>query len=188
MSIKIQAVSTCVTEIFILKRLLHLNGREKKPVYWIWRVIEFISIPLPPAITFVISLFPTPGHNCGDATIATFSYLPQPGKIRSANSSKETIDRKREILIQAGQAFMEQTPPRYFDIQKRKNSVLKSLGLNENNLLQNAPVSWPRRPLPRKLMYVNAISYLIAMVKEWYPNSFALPIPDQQMIIWNVVR
>jgi PhzF family phenazine biosynthesis protein len=79
--------------------------------------------------------------HCGHATIATFSYLSQLGKIRNANSSKETIDGKREILVQGDLAFMEQRPPLYIDIQLRKEEILKSLRLNENNLLTKAPIS-----------------------------------------------
>lgn len=79
--------------------------------------------------------------HCGHATIATFSYLSQLGKINTANSSKETIDGKREILIQGDLAFMEQRPPQYISIQQRKEKILQSLGLNENDILENAPIS-----------------------------------------------
>jgi PhzF family phenazine biosynthesis protein len=79
--------------------------------------------------------------HCGHATIATFSYLSQSGKIKNTYSSKETIDGKREILIQGDLAFMEQRPPQYIDIQQQEEKILKSLGLNENDLLTNAPIS-----------------------------------------------
>lgn len=79
--------------------------------------------------------------HCGHATIATFSYLSQLGNIKNTYSSKETIDGEREILIQGDLAFMEQKPPLYIDIQPRKEKILKSLGLKENDLLTNAPIS-----------------------------------------------
>lgn len=79
--------------------------------------------------------------HCGHATIATFSYLSQSGKISSPNSSKETIDGRREILIQGDLAFMEQKPPRYISLQHKKEKILQSLGLSEKDILENAPIS-----------------------------------------------
>ena len=79
--------------------------------------------------------------HCGHATIATFSYLFQLGKIKNLISSKETIDGNREISLQGDLAFMEQKPPVYTDIQPRKNEILKTLGLKEDDLLPNAPIS-----------------------------------------------
>ncbi|MDR6563111.1 MULTISPECIES: PhzF family phenazine biosynthesis protein [unclassified Arcicella] len=78
--------------------------------------------------------------HCGHATIATFSYLSQLGKINNPHSSKETIDGKREILIQGDLAFMEQRSPIYTDVEYLKVDILKSLGLNENDLLTNASI------------------------------------------------
>lgn len=78
--------------------------------------------------------------HCGHATIAAFSYLSQLGRIESAYTSKETIDGNRQILLQGGLAFMEQTPPVYSDIQFRKDKVLESLDLKETDLISNAPV------------------------------------------------
>jgi PhzF family phenazine biosynthesis protein len=79
--------------------------------------------------------------HCGHATIATFSYLSQLGKIANPISSKETIDGNREISIKGELAFMEQKPPIYIDVQSRKDEILKSLGLEESDLLINAPIS-----------------------------------------------
>jgi PhzF family phenazine biosynthesis protein len=76
--------------------------------------------------------------HCGHATIATFSYLSQLGMIKKLHSSKETIDGNRAILIEGDLAFMEQKPPKYSDIDAKK--VLKSLGLSEKDVLQNAPI------------------------------------------------
>jgi PhzF family phenazine biosynthesis protein len=76
--------------------------------------------------------------HCGHATIATFSYLSQLGLIKNTFSSKDTIDGTRAILIQGDLAFMEQKPPKYRNIDKKE--VLKSLGLSEKDVLQNAPI------------------------------------------------
>ncbi len=79
--------------------------------------------------------------HCGHASIATFSYLSQLGLIESEHTSKETIDGKREILIQGDLAFMEQKPPTYIGIKDRKEKILQSLGLTEDNIMANAPIS-----------------------------------------------
>jgi PhzF family phenazine biosynthesis protein len=79
--------------------------------------------------------------HCGHATIATFSYLSQLGLIESEHSSKETIDGKREILIQGDLAFMEQKPPQYFEVQEQKENILNSLGLTEDEILTDATIT-----------------------------------------------
>jgi PhzF family phenazine biosynthesis protein len=76
--------------------------------------------------------------HCGHATVAAFSYLAQVGEIKTAYSSKETIDGNRDILLQGDLAFMEQKAPIYTDIDKEK--VLKSLNATENDLLKDAPI------------------------------------------------
>lgn len=50
--------------------------------------------------------------HCGHATIATFSLLRQLGRLRSDESSKETIDGVRRILMKGDLAFMQQSAPR----------------------------------------------------------------------------
>lgn len=79
--------------------------------------------------------------HCGHATIATFSYLSQLGLIKSEHTSKETIDGKREILIQGDMAFMEQKPPFYIEITDHREKILNSLGLTQADILTNAPIS-----------------------------------------------
>jgi len=49
--------------------------------------------------------------HCGHATIATFSYLQQLGRIGKETTSKETIDGNRNIFIDGDMAFMEQLAP-----------------------------------------------------------------------------
>lgn len=78
--------------------------------------------------------------HCGHATIATFSYLSQLGLIETQHSSKETIDGRREIVIQGDLAFMEQKPPSYLKTPNHTEKILHSLGLTKEDLLLNAPV------------------------------------------------
>lgn len=79
--------------------------------------------------------------HCGHATIATFSYLSQLGRVPSSSTSKETIDGNRKVMVSEGQAFMEQKAPRYEDVSHRRKEVLLSLGLEEGDLLPDAPIS-----------------------------------------------
>jgi len=78
--------------------------------------------------------------HCGHATIAAFSYLAQLGLVSEGETSKETIDGPRKILVKEGAAYMEQKAPRYntskeWELQGvKKDSVLNSLGLSKNDL------------------------------------------------------
>lgn len=78
--------------------------------------------------------------HCGHATIGAFSYLSQLDMIANPNSSKETIDGKREIMIHGELAFMEQKAPVYKDVSDKKKIILESLSLNENDLPENASI------------------------------------------------
>ncbi|MDB2606612.1 PhzF family phenazine biosynthesis protein [Zobellia sp.] len=78
--------------------------------------------------------------HCGHATVATFSYLKQIGALKMDRSSKETIEGNRKIELIGDLAFMEQLPPKYADVSHKKSSILKSLGLNTNDLLPNASI------------------------------------------------
>ena len=66
--------------------------------------------------------------HCGHATIATFSYLQQLGKIGKSATSKETIDGNRNIFIDGDMAFMEQLAPSYKKIDHRKDVFLIEQG------------------------------------------------------------
>jgi PhzF family phenazine biosynthesis protein len=78
--------------------------------------------------------------HCGHATVATFSYLKQIGLVNKSNSSKETIDGKRNIKIIGDLAFMEQLAPKYIDVSHKEEIILKSLGLQKSDLALNAPI------------------------------------------------
>ncbi len=78
--------------------------------------------------------------HCGHATVATFSYLKQLGILKNDHSSKETIDGNREIKLIGSLAFMEQLSPKYTDVSQREDTILRSLGLNKSDLINNAPI------------------------------------------------
>lgn len=78
--------------------------------------------------------------HCGHATIASFSYLQQAGRIGKSKTSKETVDGNREIHIEGDMAFMEQLAPKYIvpsDAAQGIDTaiVLSSLGLGRDDLL-----------------------------------------------------
>jgi PhzF family phenazine biosynthesis protein len=79
--------------------------------------------------------------HCGHATIATFSYLSQLNLIPNPQSSKETIDGTREILMLGEQAFMEQKAPIYSDIEDHWENILNSVQLTTADLIPGAPIS-----------------------------------------------
>ena len=73
--------------------------------------------------------------HCGHATIATFSYLNQQGLIVKNNTSKETIDGIREIIMDGEMAYMEQIAPIYNGLnEKELNTVSESLGIAATEL------------------------------------------------------
>lgn len=74
--------------------------------------------------------------HCGHATIATFSYLNQIGELVSKNSSKETIDGIRDIMLTDGKAFMEQKPQFFKTISNREiSAVMTSLSLSTDDIM-----------------------------------------------------
>ena len=75
--------------------------------------------------------------HCGHATIATFSYLRQLKRIGAGATSKETIDGNRDIFINGAMAFMEKLAPRYIDVEDCIDDVFHSLGIAENDLIEN---------------------------------------------------
>jgi len=83
--------------------------------------------------------------HCGHATVATFSYLASLGRVAEGNTSKETIEVPRKILLQNGAAFLEQLAPSYraeaywADSDVTDAAVLDSLGLGKNQLIPGCP-------------------------------------------------
>jgi PhzF family phenazine biosynthesis protein len=72
--------------------------------------------------------------HCGHATIATFSLLHQLGRITRSETSKETIDGIRKIIVKENKIFMEQTAPRYSGIDHETDSLCASLGISAQDL------------------------------------------------------
>ncbi|WP_207434062.1 PhzF family phenazine biosynthesis protein [Sabulibacter ruber] len=108
--------------------------------------------------------------HCGHATIATFSYLNQLGKIKSQHSSKETIDGTRAILLEGEQAFMEQPKPSYLEINARAGEILASLSLQEEDLLAGAPIM------------IASSGNSFALIPVSGPQALARIIPDLALI------
>ena len=79
--------------------------------------------------------------HCGHATIATFSYLSQRGLIANQHTSKETIDGRREIVMDGEMAYMEQTPPDYTTLDGQElEKISASLGIEAGHQnLQSEP-------------------------------------------------
>lgn len=76
--------------------------------------------------------------HCGHATIATFCYLWQRNQLSNEQTSKETIDGRREILMKGDSAFMEQLAPQYMALnQGDQLRSLEALGLNASDLLRD---------------------------------------------------
>lgn len=78
--------------------------------------------------------------HCGHATIAAFSYLKKLGKIKTEETSKETIEGNRRIKIVGDSAFMEQTKPSYTKVQNHEKDILKSLGIERSDLVSKTPI------------------------------------------------
>lgn len=72
--------------------------------------------------------------HCGHATIATFSYLKQMGKVNGLTSSKETIDGTRSIIFKDRYAFMEQIAPTLSVPENKISDILLSLGISNNDI------------------------------------------------------
>jgi PhzF family phenazine biosynthesis protein len=73
--------------------------------------------------------------HCGHATIATFVYLRELGRVTKSRTSKETIDGKREIFFEGGMAFMEQMSPKYSKVKNEEKEILSSLTLSSSDLI-----------------------------------------------------
>jgi PhzF family phenazine biosynthesis protein len=75
--------------------------------------------------------------HCGHATVAAFSYLQQTGRLDRPQTSKETIDGRREILMEGASVFMEQRAPHYEALESELLSqVLRALRIDESDLIE----------------------------------------------------
>jgi PhzF family phenazine biosynthesis protein len=120
----------------------HLSSQEKLAIAAAVGLSETAFVSQSATADFKLDFF-TPTKqiaHCGHATIATFSYLSQLGKIANPNSSKETIDGNRKIQLVNDLAYMEQKAPNYVDVSSKKQKILASLNLKEEDLLADAPL------------------------------------------------
>ncbi len=83
--------------------------------------------------------------HCGHATIATFSYLAELGRLKNGISSKETVDGPRKIILKEGAAYMEQLAPKYENEEDWSTKgvthadILQSLGLTAEGAIGMLP-------------------------------------------------
>ncbi len=83
--------------------------------------------------------------HCGHATIAAFSRLDVLGRIPNPDTSKETVDGPRRILMNEGAAYMEQLAPKYTIPEEwvekgvSIDDVLNSLGIGRHHLDREIP-------------------------------------------------
>lgn len=76
--------------------------------------------------------------HCGHATIGAFSLLLQEGRVADGETSKETVDGPRKIVVKDGKPYMEQLAPTYRDpgdwAGLGMDDVLSSLSLTAADL------------------------------------------------------
>jgi PhzF family phenazine biosynthesis protein len=114
--------------------------------------------------------------HCGHATIATFSYLAEIGRFADGETSKETVDGPRKIILENGMAYMEQLAPTYtpatdwVDQGVTLADVLKSLSITEDDLDDRA----------RPVLVNTGNNFIVIAVKD--QATLANIKPDQDAI------
>ena len=116
----------------------HLSTAEKQKIAAAVGVSETAFVSQSKTADFKLDFF-TPNRqiaHCGHATVATFCYLTQLGRLNKTETSKETIDGDRAILIDGDRAFMEQTAPIYTELSEEDQvKALTAVGLDKTQLL-----------------------------------------------------
>lgn len=85
--------------------------------------------------------------HCGHATIAAFSYLASQGLVEEGETSKETVDGPRKVIVKQGAAYMEQLAPSYSFTNEwqaqgvSEQDMLRALNLTCDDLLSEAPMA-----------------------------------------------
>jgi len=109
--------------------------------------------------------------HCGHATIATFSYLRQQGLVPNDQTSKETIDGRREIYMDGEMAYMEQISPKYDELDEiALDRLFKSLGIDRKVLL----------PKTQPCVVNTGNSFLVTALKN--KDTVSSIIPDFDLI------
>jgi PhzF family phenazine biosynthesis protein len=123
-----------------------LTGNQRQAIAAAAGLSETAFVSRSEAADFRLEFF-TPNRqiaHCGHATVATFSYLSQTGRVAAGASSKETIDGCRDIFIEGDSAFMEQRAPVYMAPQDihpaaTPSRILASLGAPVGALVAEHP-------------------------------------------------
>ncbi len=114
--------------------------------------------------------------HCGHATIATFSYLAELERFGDGETSKETVDGPRKIILDHGIAYMEQLAPTYTPASKWVDhgvtlcDVLKSLAITSDDLDDRA----------RPVLVNTGNNFIVVAVKD--QATLANITPDQDAI------
>ncbi|MBO6579742.1 MAG: PhzF family phenazine biosynthesis protein [Thalassospira sp.] len=114
--------------------------------------------------------------HCGHATIATFSYLAALERFGDGETSKETVDGPRKIILDHGMAYMEQLAPTYTPASKWADhgvtlcDVLKSLAITSDDLDDRA----------RPVLVNTGNNFIVVAVKD--QATLANITPDQDAI------
>lgn len=114
--------------------------------------------------------------HCGHATIATFSYLAELGRFGDGETSKETVDGPRKIILDAGMAYMEQLAPTYtpatnwVDHGVTLEDVLSSLNLSHEDI----------DPRTNPVLVNTGNNFIVLAVKD--QATLANITPDQDAI------
>ncbi|MBP3127758.1 PhzF family phenazine biosynthesis protein [Thalassospira sp. ER-Se-21-Dark] len=114
--------------------------------------------------------------HCGHATIATFSYLAALQRFGDGETSKETVDGPRKIILDHGMAYMEQLAPTYtpanswVDQGVTLDDVLNPLSITSNDLDDRA----------RPVLVNTGNNFIVIAVKD--QATLANITPDQDAI------
>lgn len=111
--------------------------------------------------------------HCGHATIAAFSYLAETGVVVEGETSKETIDGPRKVVIKEGAAYMEQRAPSYSDARDwhqcgvTENDVLEALNLSPSQRVNDMPVTRVNTGNSFVIIAVDSASTLASIVPDF---------------------
>ncbi|WP_296992855.1 PhzF family phenazine biosynthesis protein [Thalassospira sp. UBA1131] len=114
--------------------------------------------------------------HCGHATVATFSYLAALERFGDGETSKETVDGPRKIILDHGMAYMEQLAPTYTPASKWVDQgvtlcdVLQSLAITSDDLDDRA----------RPVLVNTGNNFIVIAVKD--QATLANITPDQDAI------
>ena len=116
----------------------HLSTAEKQQIAALVGVSETAFVSRSDTADFKLDFF-TPKRqiaHCGHATVATFCYLAQIGRLMKTGTSKETIDGDRAIFMDGDRAFMAQTAPIYTELSAGDQArAIAAVGLDRSQLV-----------------------------------------------------